>query len=112
RRPGTLIGTTRRHQLRLLVAAEHFGFITAKRHQAGGAAGLTATFEIVGADKAGVIGWKRRPICGGRRSLPYHPFGTLAARSTLAIPTAQGGKGAVGRAALGAKRGDWAEPRT
>jgi hypothetical protein len=40
--------------------------------------GFTGIFEIVAADKAGVVGWKRRPICAGNVDCrPYHPFATL-----------------------------------
>ena len=62
----------------------------------GGAAGFTATFEIVAADKAG--GWsaeKRRPLCAEDIAIaaPRTPFATLAALSPLATRTCQGAKG-------------------
>ena len=53
-----------------------------------GSGGFSGIFEIVAADKAGVVGEKGDPFAR-RTSIdaPRWPFATLAARSTLAIPT-------------------------
>src|SRR6266436_774949 len=66
----------------------------------GGAAGFTATFEIVAADKAGGGRVKKEThLRGGHRllppaapSCPWPPNLPLAARTTLAIPTCPSGR--------------------
>src|SRR5262249_5415981 len=54
---------------------------------------FTGIFEIIVADKARVGRVKRRPFCAVEHRLPpYHPFATLAARSTLASLPDPGGE--------------------
>ena len=73
------------------------GIVTrAVRFIARRAAGLVGIFEVVAADKASGGRVKRRPICAGVRDCrPHHPLATLAARSTLAIPTCPKGQGTL-----------------
>src|SRR5258708_3291189 len=59
-----------------------------------GAAGFTATFEIVAATRRGGSAKKGDPFA---RRTPRWPLATLAAQSALAIPTRPRGHGAGGR---------------
>jgi hypothetical protein len=58
----------------------------------GRAAGFTATSEIAAADKAGGWSGKKETLRVGTTIAPMPPFATLAARSTLAIPTCPRGR--------------------
>jgi hypothetical protein len=63
-----------------------------------GRCSFSGIFEIVTADKAAVVGWKRRPFFARNVDCrPRRPFATLAARPTPSpsLP-AQGGEGKQG----------------
>ena len=61
-------------------------------------AGFSGIFEIAAPDKAGAGRAKKEThLRGTPIAAPIAPFATLAAQSTLAIPTAQGREGARAR---------------